>query len=254
MFKIKIGIILLITFSISSCSILKRGASGVGNRDGVYRGAFLLRDIRENNLSNESFRIDRMRVLFENESSRHRFSGNIKYLKEGKIIFSARVIAGIEVARIYLDRNDIVVIDRINRIYYSGETNLILSKYGLSWSDIVVLFGDLPPDLYAPDRVKCQNDSLSLIASRNSVDIGFVVNCQSLKLLNIKSGDKNSGVVTTQFSDEKRVNGFVYPGSVKVVDSKDRFDLDITYDEVSEYSGSFEKPGVPGGYEIEKLF
>lgn len=254
----KINIVLpalLFTMIVSSCAGLKRAATNGDSMGGSFEAKKFYGEVGKLNLTGENFRFDRVKVESRNNDETIRFSGNIRYSKEGKILFSARTIGNIELARLYLDNERIIIVDRINRVYSTGNTSDYLERYGLSWNDIIILFGDLPQEVVQAGRVRCENgfsESEAVIAGRKATITMDCLN-KKMKEISVTEGGNRLGELVAIFSEIRSADNVVYPALVSVAAGSAKFGLEIEYDRYKEFDGIIKRPERPSGYEIMKL-
>lgn len=251
---IKQLLIVFIIILFSSCSVIRRGSESTSEMPSAPRNARLLFDVHKNNISENSFRFDRVRVVFEAEGDQKRFSGNVKYDNGGKILFSIRTIGGIEVARVYADRERVILIDRINRVYMEGDTETLFRKYGLSWDDRQVIFGDLPERLTIAVKGRCQDNKAEVPVRLGNRSVLVTVDCNDKKVSEIVVKEDNvDQTFKAVFKDYSRFEGDIFPGTVNIEDSKDLLRLEITYGRYSRLETGIDVPVAPSGYDKGRL-
>lgn len=248
--KIAYSIILAVVFISTSCTALRRSGRDSSEPGVSFDARRLMKEVMAENLSDRDFRMDRVRVVASINGDTYRFSGNLKFSKEGKLSFSARTIAGIEVARIYMDMNEIIVADRINRIYSTGSTVTLMERYGLKWDDIVVLFGDLPPTVQVAGRTNCYNNSTSIDVETGGRKITFVVDCAKKKVTGISVGASpgNDNFIAS-FTDMMMENGATYYSNAEISDGVGNMNLRINFGRYGLLDGEIKPPSMPGSYE-----
>lgn len=246
-----IGFIIAVLL-MPSCSAIKRAGTGGRAVNGTYDSRKFFGEVQNQNITNNSFRFDKVKVDAKINGERLRFSGNLRYSKEGRILFSARTIGNIEVARIYIDRENYILVDRINRSYNRGTTATFLKKYGLSWDDLIVVFGDYPASFQVGGRLKCKEgiaETSSKVGERMAI---FQFDCSNMKMKEIKIiADSFSGEsFNATYGDIRKEEDAVYPGIMSVDGSKGNFDVEVSFDRYRTFEGKISPPSVPSGYDI----
>ncbi len=188
------GKILVVTgmlILISGCATTRKNLDVKSFDEGKKE---LLETVGKNNIGSESFIIQKLSVSYYLNGENRKFGGNLKHDKNGDILISIRITGGIEVARIYLRKDSVRINDRVNKIYSYGETNKIIEKYGFSYNDIYLLFGDLPEIFNENDIGFCENGfSESNVKYYNGYSISIKIDCNERKVseFNVQNDKEN---------------------------------------------------------------
>lgn len=251
MYKVSLIFIAFTLIVFSSCSIVKREAKSKGFEPGMKTDKFL-NEISDNNLLNENFRFDRVKVIMTEGGETRRFTANIRYSREQKFLVSVRIIASIEIARIYVDENTIIVLDRFNRNYLTGNTGDLLAKYGLNWNDFPLMFGDLPETATSPDKIKCVNGKVNVALNTiyGNYQAGF--DCSMKKLTRLE-GKSSQYAINMEFSDFSNSREALYPTNSLFRETKSGTRIDFNFSGYSGFNGIIEKPEKPTRYDIGKI-
>ncbi|MCA1757386.1 MAG: DUF4292 domain-containing protein [Bacteroidales bacterium] len=249
--KVKLISVLAGIFILSSCSVFRRTAADERKNINVRTEQFL-EDVNGRNVTNKGFRFDRIRVVMNEGGETRRFTVNIRSDSEGKMLVSVRIIASIEVARIYIDKNKIIILDRLNRIYSEGETREVIGKYGLSWDIMPFLFGDLPSGAGSGERVRCIGGKASLILNlgKDSYVAGF--DCLLGKLTDLRGTIENNSI-SMNFEDFIASGNAMYPENIRFREDNAVMTLDMSLSGYSEYTGIVEPLEKPSRYDTGRL-
>lgn len=251
MYKVRLLYILVTLLVLGSCSVFK-GPESDRRGDISMRTERFLEEVSSKNLTNEGFRFDRIRVVMEAAGETRRFTANIRYDKNGTMLVSVRIIASIEVARIYLDKERIVVLDRLNRIYTSGETAVVLKKYGLNWDMIPLLFGDLPNGLVSEQRINCVGGTANLMLEKGSDNYNAGFDCNQGKLISL-TGSSESFSVSISFKDFIREGSRVYPENIFFNETKSLIAMELSMAGYSGFDGLNTIPDQPSRYDKGRM-
>lgn len=251
MWKYKLISVLTLIMVFSSCSVFKRTA-GDGREVKSIRTERFLEDVNNRNITKKGFRFDRIRVVMNEGGETRRFTANIRYSNDGKMLVSVRIIASIEVARIYIDENKIVILDRLNRIYSEGETGSVLAKYGMSWDIMPFLFGDLPSSVVSGERVKCIGGRTNLILNQGSDTYSAGFDCIRGKLTDL-SGASGKYSINLNYSGFEASGNIMYPENIRFMENNGVMTLDLSLSGYSEYTGIVEPMEKPSRYDTGRL-
>lgn len=249
----KIGII-FIAFSLmvlSSCSVIKKQAKS-GESESDIKSSKFLKEVSGNNLTNSGFRFDRVRVIMTEGGETRRFTANIRYSNEEKFLISVRIISAIELLRIYVDENNIIILDRINRSYLSGATKDVLGKYGMNWNDFPLMFGDLPVTSTSKDKIKCINGKANMALNTLNGNYQVVFDCSMKKLIRVE-GASSQYSINMDFKDFSSTREALFPSNSVFKENKTNTRLEFNFSGYSGYNGTIEIPEKPTKYDRGKL-
>jgi hypothetical protein len=251
MYKIRLAYILVSILLLASCSVFK-GPERVKRDDVSYRTERFLEEVGNKNITNQGFRFDRIRVVMDSGGETRRFTASIRYDQKGTMLVSVRIIASIEVARIYLDSERIVILDRLNKIYTTGNTSEVLKKYGMKWDMIPLLFGDLPNGFVSAQRIKCVNGTANLMLEKGDDNYSADFECSQGKLMNF-SGSSGIFSASISFQDFIEEANSVYPQSIFFREAKSVISMELSMAGYSGYEGFNSVPERPSRYDNGRM-
>ncbi|MDT8400502.1 MAG: DUF4292 domain-containing protein [Bacteroidales bacterium] len=173
----------------------------------------LLGELEDNNILNQPLSVNKILINYENGSEKRRLRANMKTDGMGGILLSIRAFGGIEVARVFIERDSVRMADRINRIYYTGNTEQLAEKYGLKYDYINLFFGDYDRITIKERKIRCENGRVQLNDYYTGME--YLVDCNIKKIVEVNGsapGDK--GRISGYFSDFREEVGLLYPGSI----------------------------------------
>lgn len=103
----------------------------------------IINKIRDNNISNENFFIEKANILIKTKAESKKFLFNGKFQKPDKYLFSLKSSTGIEGARIYIDKDTLLVNDRIQKKLLFGKPKDLEAVSGIPYLILKRIFGDL---------------------------------------------------------------------------------------------------------------
>lgn len=214
----KIIYITLVAFFISACSVSKKAII----EEGLNLKEITTDILEKNNITGADFNISRAEVEISENGNRSLVIASMKYMAEGRYLVSIRSRAGIELARIYISNDTVLANDRINRKLYTGSTEYLQKKYGISFNLIPLLFGDIVKgeenENYS--AVKCRMSYAEISENFGKNNILYKVDCQNGKVINtIIKNESGAGEINIEFNNFNKNNGFIYPSELLVSDA-----------------------------------
>lgn len=196
---------------------MKRAGKSDGGALSGREDAVLLNDVMSQNLSNKGFYIQKADVEFDSDDGGMNFVATIKFMVPDKYLISVRMLVGIEVARIYISSDTVLVNDRINRTLYYGDPAVLLSKYGVPFEIFPVVFGDLITVPAPNDRLRCVEGKVLVNAYVKGMKLVYEVDCGNRKPLAVRQeGSYKGEFADITYSGFKKNNDIVIPGEIAV--------------------------------------
>lgn len=244
-------IIILFIFSFIGCSVfrnreeitLNNGNENIPN----------ISKILKQNLSAESFLISKIEITLERNREKQKFLCNVKYENSGKILISLRSSNGIEGIRIYIDRDTILVNDRINRKLYYGSSLQLYEKYRISIDYLPVLLGDMiieKESLIKEDN-RCLNGIAEITGLIGKRTIRYNIDCNKSKVTSAEFvTDSCDNRIYAEFKKFNKIKKNYYPSIISIDGVYDKDRLNIKIKEPEAYKGP-ELKLIPGNnYEL----
>ena len=145
----KIPLILLLLNIITACSVYRNYPDNFGANN--IRSDLSLASIRENNISDSSFFIQKAKIEIQGRDSKDAFLASIKFKNHDSILISVRSMTGIEIVRVFIERDSVFINERLNNSNFYGTIHEFVSKYGVSKNLIYIMLGDL---IYSDSDIK----------------------------------------------------------------------------------------------------
>jgi hypothetical protein len=211
--------------------------------------------IKKNNITENSFFIEKGKISISKSEEVKNFYFSVKFIKPDDYLISIRAVAGIEIARIFLSRDTILVNDRISRKTLYGKASVVeeivrfpleLIKVGMG--DIVLIKG------IDKNSKKCFNGRMIFEGYFKGQKIIYVVDCNKQKLISASiSNSILNEDVNLYFNKYKRIGSIKVPKKIEINDSIRNVKIFIRIEKIKiPWNGEIEF--VPGrGYEVKKL-
>jgi hypothetical protein len=250
----KIGLIWILIVLSTGCTVLKREAGNSGNSVVGLSGEKLIESLKSQNLDSRGFYISKAEISISNEKRTEKFLGNVKY-SSGQFLISLRTKTGIEVARIFISEDTILVNDRINKKLYSGSQLYLKRKYGITLAAIPIIFGDYVSDkMPGKENENCIGGNMLLDESIGGVRISYLIDCRKGKSIKTAlDGNVRNEKVEILFSRFNRSSFGLIPQVIQINNFQRDMKLIINIRKLeSPWEGKIEF--IPGKqYETEQL-
>ena len=251
----KIGFILIITIFICSCSVTRNiGKEKTINSNKLYSNN-VLESVKNQNITDSSFFIQKAEIEVINDSGKERFIGNIRYEFPDKYLISLKSKSGIEGARIFISNDTILVNDRINKKLYSGTPFYLKKRYGLSQNCLPIIFGDIVTDKsYADAQEKCSGDRVIINCMINGIILNYNIDCRKRKVILVDQINNSSQQgLKIKYDSFFNIGNILIPRIVELEDIQYNITIKIKVLKV-EYPWKGTVKFIPGnGYELIKL-
>jgi hypothetical protein len=241
----------LFLLSFTGCSVFKdQNYRTIGNKSTID-----LEDLRKNNLTNNSFFVQKAEVEIVTDNEKEGFLVSVKFTQPDSFLVSLRSKAGLEAARIFMTADTLLINDRINRILYFGSGNDLKKRIGYSSKLIPVLLGDLISLRGDINTIgNCLDEIYTVNSSYDSYSLKYRMNCNSDRLEKLEvSGGVDTNPLIIEYSDSRKSGNINYYSKVLVYDLSKAKYLTINYRKIeSPYKGFIEF--IPGrNYEAVRI-
>lgn len=248
----KIAISILFLLLLQGCSVtkrMKRDDSAAKLRTNTLTSS----DIIANNLTNDGFNIIRADVDFESEGENLKFIASVKF-DSGNYLITLRSRTGIEAGRIFLNRDTLLINDRINKVMYYGKPQNLTMLIGYPGDMIPMIFGDYLPSGDISDSVRCVDNFAEIDKVYEGIKLKYVVDCNNRKLSEIiQEGSFNGIESVIRFNDFIAGQNNVYAGSILIENPRKDTRIKIKIDK-SEIPWSGPVEFIPGNnYEKREI-
>lgn len=240
----KIILLYLVVAVLSGCSgIKKAGKTGKGKE---LSGAVSITDVTEQNLSSGNFYIQKAEVDFDNNNAGFSFIATIKHVVPDQYLISLRMRTGIEVGRIYVDKDTIMANDRINRILYYGKSSVLSARYGVPFELIPVIFGDLVGEAESVNqKSECHDGTIAVNSYLKGVRLMYNIDCSSKKAVLLKQEGYSGASGEIMYGNFEKNGGKLSPSEITLNHKESGSTLHLKFEKVEiPWEGAIEF--VPG--------
>lgn len=246
----KVAFITIFTILISGCSILKRESKISPETE--YSLEISKKSIIEKNLTEGNFNIQKAEIQYIEDGTTINLIASLKYRLDRKYLISLRSRSGIEIARISISKDTILVNDRINKKLYYGSSDYLQKKYGISTDALPLLLGDLVLDNGKEIIIECNNGRGEIKGNLNSRNINYKADCTKKKATNIiienYTGESRIEIKLENFQNS---DGKIFPETIEIVDPDNKSKIVIRIKKIV-FNSNEEIKFVPGA-DYEKI-
>lgn len=251
----KIVFIWLLVILISGCAVFKSNTLRDNRLFEDNLDEQLFEGIERQNLTSNGFNIQKAEIEIKTQGRAEKLLGSLKFEYPDKYLISIKSKTGIEAARIYINKDSILVNDRINKKMYYDSAGHIKIKYGFSGSEIPVIFGDFIADkTRAATKPNCKNGSMELDTYLKGTKINYVIDCRKAKLQKsvIMNSINEVGMIIL-YDDYLKYSSGLIPGIISMNDLQKDIKIEIKIKKIeTPWIGKIDF--IPGkNYEILQL-
>jgi Domain of unknown function (DUF4292) len=243
----KITCILIIYVICAGCSVGKKQTKSK-ELETIPEGAGnIYESIVNQNVTARNFFIEKADFKIVSGGGEESGIGTIKFMMPDKYLISIKSRTGIEIARIFLTEDSIMLNDRLNKKLYYGSASYLKSKYGLTTAILPVILGDcINDEIPDRDRLTCKEGKINLDAIIKDIRIKYVVDCKYGKsILTLPANGNNSNGLKIEYGKFFRSNGINIPGIIDISESQTNTRIEIKIQKIIfPWEGSLEF--IPG--------
>ncbi len=216
-----IYIIVCLLLVCAGCSSARR-VSGPGY-DGTDDGMAVMDGVLRNNITNYGFNIKRIDINYNINGVSGRFIAAVRHRNPDTVLIVLKHTTGIEIGRVYMDSDTILINDRINRRLMYGDPGNLEAKYGIDKKAIMIILGDILIDdvneIRKYKNMNCQKGILKSQARINERNINYEIDCGNLKTVSatITRGNVNDKI-SVWYDNFIRRGNYVFPGRIEAED------------------------------------
>jgi hypothetical protein len=240
-------LILILLVLLTGCSALK---SGKTNSENVSPRYLDLQKIIARNLSANDFYIKKAEVRIDIGNKKQTLLASVKYKETGSWLISLKSNIGIEVARVYITADTLLINYRLEKKLYYGKTNIIEKKYGIPFKAIPIIFGDFIEENFIDiDSIRCAGAKNAMNIKFDKVNLEYFISCRDSKIVSSNLKNQENKVIQFAYSKIRLSDSKKYPSRIKIIDNADKCIIEIRIRNI--YFGSIESLNfIPGrGYE-----
>lgn len=251
----KVACLITVCLVITGCASLRKSEHFSAEALADTTGISIIERVAKQNLSGKSFFIKKAEIEYVTEGQKKKLLATIKFEYPDRYLISLKSKTGLEGARIFINKDSILVNNRINKTIYFGKALYLRRKFGIDQSFLPLLLGDLIENkvtIIAKDQ--CFNGISDIVRYVRGLKIHYLIDCKKSKVIvadiSNSYGSKNIGI---RYSKFMKVGNFIIPKVVKMNSVNGNQEMDIKILKI-EYPWNGVVKFIPGkGYEINEL-
>jgi len=229
----KVALLLSGLLMFTGCSVKKKALISSKNTVSSFNIEQFCIDVRKSNLSSGGFVIKKGKAKTKGLKVNGTYSFNGKFAANGDFMISLRGPLSIEVFRLFSVKDDVFMINRLQRVIYTGSKMDFLNSYDIPKDFIGLLFGDFPggttvdkSSLYGSDdvSVECNEDPYK-------EEMTFSRTEMKLKRVLLRTEDEENTYIL-EYRDFRSLGIKKYPFEVKILQEKKDIEIDLYLEEV----------------------
>lgn len=250
-------VFVLIISIIAGCSVAKRQTVKERYRTEEAYVKDLIELVRSNNISNYDFYLQKADFEITEKDFKYKISGSLKYRKPDTLLLTLRSLIGLEVARIYVTSDTILVNDRINKIVMFGNQNDLEKKVGFNIQIFFLLLGDFISHYIADEAIaKCSEGFYETEYNIKNGTVKYYIDCKRNKTFSaVVQSEKKIQNISIRYANYRRADKIIIPTKIELDMPDDKIKLTIIFDVKKmnvDWTGKVEF--VPGNrYELRRI-
>lgn len=215
----------------------------------------VIQRVIKQNVTSSGFFIQKAEIELITQNEKKKFLGSIKFEYPDKFLISLKSRTGIEGARIYINKDSIIVNDRINKKMYFGTALNLKRKFGLNQSVIPLIIGDMVVENRVNAGIgKCEDNRLKVDCNVRGVTTRYNIDCKRGKIDQVNLGNSNlKENININYSNFINLNSTLIPRIIDVENLQNNIKVRIKILK-AEYPWNGDVRFVPGkGYEIIEI-
>jgi hypothetical protein len=251
----KIAIILFLCVLTGACSVTRKAGKNTLPEFNDNASECVLEEVIKRNITSTSFFIQKIEIELITQSGKKKFLGSIKFKYPDKFLISLKSRTGIEGMRIFINRDSILINDRINKKMYFGKSLNIKRKFGIDQRVLPLIFGDMIVDnRFNAGTDKCVDNKLMFDWNLNEARVVYHIDCKRNKteMIDLKSTSMKENI-RINYSNFTGISGTLIPRIIEIEDLQNKIKIKIKMLK-TEYPWNGDIRFVPGkGYEIIEI-
>lgn len=248
----KIVLILICVLAFIQCSVVRNVKSESSYE---LEEQEVLASTKNQNITTDNFTVARADFQIRTNTGTEKIIGSIKYENPQKYLISIRSRVGIELARIYISKDTLLINDRINRKIYYGKPDYLEKKYDIPFLALPLVLGDYIDDNKQDSCISYKTDGkLSRYCTLGQFKIQYLIDYKRKKTVSALILDySGKAKISISYEGFIKIGCNLFPGRIQIKDYKSSLSVDIKIKNIEKaLKGKIEF--IPGSkYELIKL-
>ena len=210
-----IVIIFLGLIIVAGCSVKRKSLSSA--KDSDFTEMLNVSDITELNFTAQSFFIQRADLNIRGNGGSQKAMATIRYAKPDSFLISVRALSVLEVARILITSDTILINDRLNSTLYFGSNQNVKKKYGFDLMVFPVLLGDLITGSQTLTGINCNGGNAVLREKKGDYILNYFIDCETKKCKRVTIENEFIGDdISIEFDNFDKADKMIFPTYLKI--------------------------------------
>jgi hypothetical protein len=211
------------------CSVNRKGKSYTKGTSIETESGSILEKVVKQNITGSNFFIEKAEFSINSAAGEKDGIGTIKFMLPDKYLVSLKSKAGIEIARIYLTEDSVMINDRLNKKLYYGSASDMKRKYGLTTSILPVILGDFINDLEGSvEKPECKDGFLNMSAVIKDIRIKYSIDCKYGKCIQtLPANELKTNGFKIEYTDFINTGGINIPGKISISEKQNNTRIEI---------------------------
>jgi hypothetical protein len=229
----KVVFFLIVAVMTTNCSVFKSLDQATNADLEAEKEKSVSELIKEKNLTDTSFYIKSMDIVFSKEDNAEKLVGSLRFEKPDKYLISLKSRSGIEVSRIFINKDSLYIVDRIKRKVFRGSVKYIKDKYGITLNMLAVLIGDFKGVCGREYNGSSKANSILYTCYVDEVSVNYEMDNEVKKVKSVRARDRyGRSLFTAEFGNFKRENKTIYPARINWSNFESRIKAEITIQKI----------------------
>lgn len=246
-------LILLLSFSLSSCGLFK----GLTATSGTIKNYRQLKKALEANKVDYNWLVASAKVKLKSPQLSFKGSSQLKMQKDN-MVWAKVSKFGFEAARVKLNRTEMVLLNRLQQEYMERSVDKVLASFDLGVDDAFGAFQQLllaqyPLDINGSDEVNIGTEFITIKSKHSLGEVEATINPENLKLAALQAVNEKGESVTMKYGSFKKVNNDWVPHSVFLqISGEETTQLNIDFSNIEFSDNQVIDFEIPKGYTKSK--
>lgn len=276
-------IFIIVTLFIFSCRSTEKVVSVVKfkeNRLANITDAQLRGKLKDNEITFDKLYLKKVHFTYDDGKTKKSFKGSFVLEKDNQIIVSIYALMGIEIVRAKLNLNEVIILDKHNKVALVTNYSFFKKKYGIELdfysiqailSNALFLYPaekdyyeglkkykhDIGKNYYSFKSIKDRKlDRLNRRSRNNIIVHEFDIDPNLFRILKVNINDFNSSQsMTIDYKDFKNYQTIIFPQSVelKAVRGSSLFNVGLKINHLEVNDGGSLHFKIPSSYKSKRL-
>jgi hypothetical protein len=144
-------------------------------------------------------------------------------------LISLRSRSGIEISRVFINRDSVYIVDRLKKKVYTGTVNYVGKKYGIPFSMFPVLLGDFIGVCGSENYTDRKDEGMIFKCSVNGISLNYEIDKGIEKVKKVYAENRyGNTLLSADFGKFKKVSTAIFPSKINWDDLERSIKVEIS--------------------------